>query len=153
MRSTPRLILTAIGVTAMLATAGCSWFNSRGNGYAQNPRPLEVPPDMVAAAPASSSGSVLASAQTATLQGFQVDGTRADVFAKIGGVLGAMPGVRIASSSAVLGLYDLVADGMPILLRVTEQNGQVMVTGVDPRGQGDSAIAIQKFLMDIRAKL
>ena len=150
----PTLIRSATILTVasvMVLGSGCAWFKSRGNGYAQNPRPLEVPPDLVAAGTASAGGTG-ATAQAA-LQGFQGAGTRAEVFARIGTALAGMQGVSVTSRAEALGLYELAINGAPVLLRITDQDGQSNVTAVDPRGQSSSAAAIEAFLNSLRTRL
>lgn len=151
-KSATRAMFAAAGITAILLSSGCSWFNKRGNGYAQNPRPLEVPPDLVVSTP-TAGGSVLASASTAGIAGFQVAGTRDQVYAAVGDALKGINGVRINSSAQALGLYDVVVAGANVLVRITEQNGQSVVSAVDARGQSASSETISSLLGQIRDRL
>src|SRR5690606_28110193 len=153
MRLSRHTVLPAIAATALAATvAGCSWF-SKDSGYALAPeaRPLEVPPDFdrpstdgAMAIPGESGqssvmrsslgqpGHAQAAAQAAS--GFTVAGDRQEVYARVGEVLEGTEGVTIASRAQVLGAYDVSYEGSNFLVRVSDGQGGVYVSAVDPRG-------------------
>lgn len=153
-QSVLRATSIAVVASAIVLGSGCSWFKTRGNGYAQNPRPLEVPPDLVAA-PANSGQSNVASAaaSAASLQGFQVQGSRDVVFAKVDKALRSLQGVTVTNSAQAIGIIEITNNGTPALVRVTENNGQSTVTAVDPQGQSGNAAALQQLLTALRAAL
>jgi uncharacterized lipoprotein len=136
--------LAVLIVTAVVAAPGCSWFRKPNKLYAQDAqsRPLEVPPDLdmprtdaavsVPEAAVTASGSATV-APTAAL-GFNVAGTRDEVFAKVGDALAAIEGVNIASRAQLLGAYDVSYKGANFLVRVSEVQGGAYVSAVDPRG-------------------
>lgn len=159
MRSTPatqsnrRILIAAIGLTAIVMSSGCSWFNKRGNGYAQNPRPLEVPPDLVVATPTSSGGSYMASASAANIASFQVAGSREQVFGLVAAALPKISGLKVNSQSPALGLIDVNMSGANILIRINEQDGQSVVSAVDARGQSASSETIAALLGQIKNQI
>ena len=153
----------AVLAVAVLATAGCSWFH-RGDtaAYRNSPesRPLEVPPDMsqpdtsnaMALPPAD--GSVMRSQVGAQpVGGFLVPGQRDAVFAKVGDVLAATPGVAIASKAQLLGSYDVSYEGSDFLVRLVQNGDNVQVSTVDPRGIAANGPAQQKLLAALKAAL
>lgn len=160
MRLSRRNILPAIAATALVATvAGCSWF-SKDTGYqlAAEARPLEVPPDLDVpdtsgameipgqAAPASVMRSSLGQpTATQAASGFTVAGERDAMFDRVGEVLERTEGVQIASRARVLGAYDVSYGGSNFLVRVSDGQGGVYVSAVDPRGvpaTGEAALAL-----------
>ena len=151
--SAVKVTVIATAVAAVLLSGGCSWFNKRGNGYAQNPRPLEVPPDLAAAKTPAVAGSVLASEANNTSAAFQVPGTRDEVFARVDTALSKIPGVKFESKAQSLGLFDLTLSGVNVLIRITEQNGQSLISAVDSRGQSSNSEAVSNLLRQIRANL
>ena len=160
-------VAAALAVT-LLATSGCSWFRKGDALYAQSPesRPLEVPPDLDlprtdGAAP---QGSVTASGQaiatqapaapgagasataTAQAQGFTTSGTRDEVYARVGELLGGIEGVEIASRAELLGAYDVNYEGANFLVRVSEVQAGAYVSAVDPRGMPATGDAPAKLI-------
>lgn len=143
----------AVLVVAIVASVtGCGWFHRSSKLYAGPPesRPLEVPPELDASALSSgntaSSTTASAAQQVATQAsslGFTAQGTRDDVFAKVGTALAAVPGVTIANRAPLIGAYDVSYAGSNFLVRVSAgEGGSVYVAAVDPRGlpaTGDAA--------------
>jgi uncharacterized lipoprotein len=140
-------------VVAGLGASGCSWFTKTDELYAlsEQERPLEVPPELdlpnTDAAMGVPGGSVTASetvtaaaqsreapAPTAADGGFAVEGSRDDVFARVGEALAATEGVEVISRAELLGAYDVNYQGSNFLVRVSEGAGGVQVSAVDPRG-------------------
>ena len=168
MRLSRRNILPAIAATALVATvAGCSWF-SKDTGYqlAAEARPLEVPPDLDVpdtsnameipgqAAPASVMRSELGQPTAAqAASGFTVAGDRDEVFARVGEVLEGTEGVEIASNARVLGVYDVSYGGSNFLVRVSDGQGGVYVSAVDPRGVPATGEAALKLIAALKAAL
>ena len=165
MRSNVSLRRTAVAVlvvAAIGATSGCSWFRKPNKLYAQDAqsRPLEVPPDLdqprtdaavgiPAAVTASGSPTV---APTAAL-GFNVAGSRDEVFAKVGDAVAAVEGVTIASRAQLLGAYDVSYMGSNFLVRVSEGQGGAYVSAVDPRGTAVTGEAPTKLIATLKAAL
>lgn len=143
-----RAVLMAL-IVAILAGTGCRWFRKDDDAYARSPesRPLEVPPDLdaprtdnaMALPPAGTTAinagaAPAAAAPTAAAVGFNVAGTRDDVFAKVGEVLDRTEGVTVASRAPLLGAYDVSYGGANFLVRVSATGNGVFVSAVDPRG-------------------
>lgn len=168
MRLTRHTVLTALAATALAATvAGCSWF-SKDTGYelAADQRPLEVPPDLDRpstegameipgeAAPSSVMRSSLGQPSAAqAASGFTVAGDREDVYARVGELLEATQGVEIASRARVLGAYDISYEGSNFLVRVSDGQGGVYVSAVDPRGVPATGEAALKLVAALKAAL
>jgi uncharacterized lipoprotein len=168
MRLSRRNILPAIAATALVATvAGCSWF-SKDTGYqlAAESRPLEVPPDLDVpdtsnameipgqAATASVMRSELGQPSAAqAASGFTVAGDREDLFNRVGEVLEGTEGVEIASRARVLGAYDVSYGGSNFLVRVSDGQGGVYVSAVDPRGVPATGEAALKLIATLKAAL
>lgn len=172
MRLSRHTVLPAIAATALAATvAGCSWF-SKDSAYelAAEARPLEVPPDLdrpstdgAMAIPGESGqssvmrsslgqpGQAQAAAQAAS--GFTVAGDRQEVYARVGEVLEGTEGVTIASRAQVLGAYDVSYEGSNFLVRVSDGQGGVYVSAVDPRGVPATGAAALKLVATLRAAL
>ena len=169
------LAVTAALAVTLLATSGCSWFRKGDALYAQSPesRPLEVPPDLDlprtdGAAP---QGSVTASGQaiatqapaapgagasataTAQAQGFTTSGTRDEVYARVGELLGGIEGVEIASRAELLGAYDVNYEGANFLVRVSDVQAGAYVSAVDPRGMPATGDAPAKLIAALQGAI
>lgn len=156
------VIAMSVGV---LGASGCRWFHKK-DMYALSPdeRPLEFPPafdetEAERSLSTTASGSVtrssLSGAESTTTRvlGFNVPGDRATVFARVGELLAATPGLTISSRAQLLGAFDVDYEGQKFLVRVSESGGGSNVSAVDPRGQpADNASAI-KVIAALRAAL
>ncbi|OHE85308.1 MAG: hypothetical protein A2579_09495 [Lysobacterales bacterium RIFOXYD1_FULL_69_11] len=181
-RRTRIAVAGALAVT-LLATSGCSWFRKGDALYAQSPesRPLEVPPDLdlPRTAGAAPQGSVTASGQsiatqapaapapapavgasagatataTAQTQGFTTSGTRDEVYARVGELLGGIEGVEIASRAELLGAYDVNYEGANFLVRVSEVQAGAYVSAVDPRGMPATGDAPAKLIAALQGAI
>lgn len=147
---------------AVLGVTGCKWFRKGNPDYAMSAetRPLEVPPDLnlpntagamklpPVGAPAATQGAAAAASAT----GFNVAGTREEVFAKVGDALGGIEGVNIASRAQLLGSYDVAYEGSNFLVRVVGVEAGAYVSAVDPRGL-PAAGSAPKLIAALKAKL
>ncbi|MGY1425040.1 hypothetical protein [Lysobacter sp. A289] len=160
MRSTISLSQAAVAgilLVGLAAGSGCSWFSKTDELYAQQTRPLEVPPDLdlprtgaalempagsatasetVAAAAASpGSAATAAPAQMGSAgAGFVVPGSRDEVFAQVDAALAEVDGVTVASRAKLLGAFDVNYRDSNFLVRVSETEAGAYVSAVDPRG-------------------
>src|SRR5690606_33663815 len=82
--------------------------------------------------------------------GFTVPGTRDEVFNRLGEALTAA-GATIASKAQLLGAYDVSYEGGHLLVRVTEVQGGVYVSAVDPRGVPATGEAPDRLMAQLRA--
>lgn len=149
---------------AVLGASGCRWFR-KDDAYAMSPdqRPLELPPafdpaeaerSLATTASGSVTRSSLPSAPTSTSAlGFSAPGDRATVFARVGELLAATPGLTIASRAQLLGAFDVDYEGQKFLIRVSEGSGGSSVSAVDPRGQPADNAAASKVIAALRAAL
>lgn len=149
---------------AVLGASGCRWFHKK-DVYAMNAddRPLEFPPafdpaeaerSLAATASGSVTRSSLSGTDTATRSlGFVVPGDRATVFAKVGELLAATPGLTIASRAQLLGAFDVDYEGQKFLIRVSEGTSGSSVSAVDARGQPADNPAATKVIAALRAAL
>ncbi len=156
-------------VAVLLATglSGCHWFKKKNELYTQSAesRPLEVPPDLDrpaadrAMALPTVGNSVTASATAAARPGaaapvgFNAAGERDAVFAKVGDVLAATSGVKIASKAEILGTYDVDYMDAKFLVRVTKAGDGTYVSAVDPRGLPPSGEAAGKLIGLLKAAI
>lgn len=151
-------------VLLMSSVTGCHWFKKKSDLYTQSAeaRPLEVPPDLDRPSveramnlPETSAGKVVtASAQpAANPTSFAVVGERDAVFAKLGEVLAATSGVRIASKAEILGTYDVDYQDSKFLVRVTKAGDKLYVAAVDPRGLPPSGEVAGKLIVLLKAAL
>ena len=85
--------------------------------------------------------------------GFNVPGDRASVFARVGELLGATPGLTIASRAQLLGAFDVDYEGQKFLIRISEASSGSNVSAVDPRGQPADNAAASKVIDALRAAL
>lgn len=159
-------ILLALAA-AVLAASGCRWFRKENALYAQSAesRPLEVPPDLdrptgdgamaLPEPPQSVTRSSMTPArpQGSGATGFTVDGERDQVFARVGEVLEATPGLTIAGRAQILGSYDVSYEGSNFLVRVSQSGDRAYVSAVDPRGQPAAGEAATKLIAALRAEL
>ncbi|HEY4529577.1 MAG TPA: hypothetical protein VIG97_04510 [Luteimonas sp.] len=170
MRPSRSLFRPAIAVaiaTALVATAGCSWFRKDNALYAAAPqdRPLEVPPDLdrpdtsaAMAVPSAGPTSVTRSTMTpsasaspaaAAGNGFTVAAPRDEVFGRIEQVLAGIEGVSVVSKAQLLGTYDIDAGDSKFLVRVSQADSGSYVSAVDPRGvaaTGEDAVRVIEAL-------
>jgi uncharacterized lipoprotein len=140
--SIPRALIAGALLAALVATSGCGWFRKGDKLYAADPesRPLEVPPPLPAPGTEGTT-SVSASSVTASGEGrvspplgFNTGGTRDEAFERLGEALAGIEGVTVASQAKLLGAYDVNYAGSNFLVRVSEIEGGVYVSAVDPRG-------------------
>jgi hypothetical protein len=155
--------LAALAIALVGGVTGCKWFRKGDRNYAmsEETRPLEVPPDLnlpntagamklppTAAQTATQGGASAASSAT----GFNVAGTREEVFAKVGEALGGIEGLTIASRAQLLGSYDVAYEGSNFLVRVVGVEAGAYVSAVDPRGL-PAAGSAPKLIAALKAKL
>ena len=169
MQSQKILRITAVLLVSSVAiTSGCGWLKGKKNkDYAlpAEQRPLEIPPDLdrptadaALNAPAAGNSVTRSSVQQSMASpesgaGFTVQGSRDQVFEKVGTVLAATPGVTIASKAQLLGSYDVNFEGANFLLRVSDVSGGAYVSAVDPRGVPAQGAAPVKLLNALKAGL
>lgn len=148
-------------VLLLTSLSGCHWFKKKNELYTLSGevRPLEVPPDLdrpaadkAMALPAATSVST-ASTRPQAATGFSVAADRDAVFAKVGEVLAATPGVQIASKAEILGTYDIDYMGSKFLVRVTKAGDGAFVSAVDPRGLPPSGEAAGKLIAALKAAI
>lgn len=167
--SLSRSLALALLAVSVAGLSGCKWFKKGAKGdYALSPeaRPLEVPPDLTlpttsgamqipvagpATAAAPSAGAPAATAPASG--GFNVAGSRDEVFAKVGDALGSIEGVNIASRAQMLGTYDVAYEGANFLVRVVGVEAGAYVSAVDPRGLPATGEAPTKLMAALKAKL
>lgn len=149
---------------ALLGTSGCSWFRKKDYySLDTDKRPLEFPPAFDAAEAERSlattaSGSVTrsslaGSAAASSTMGFDVAGDRAAVFARVGELLSATPGLTIASRAQLLGAYDVDYQGQKFLIRISESGSGSNVSAVDARGLPAGNDAASKLIAALKASL
>lgn len=166
-----RTAIAGLAFVAVAGLSGCSWFTKTDEMYAQSEqsRPLEVPPDLdlprTDAAVGMPQGSVTASqtvtaaaasrdsAPAAATSGFTVPGTRDEVFAQVGQALATVEGLQIASSAELLGAYDVNYQGSNFLVRVSQAEGGVYVSAVDPRGMPAAGAGATQLIATLKATL
>lgn len=167
--SVARALAVALLAVAVVGMTGCKWFRKGARGdYALSPeaRPLEVPPDLnlpntsgamqiprsaaQTRTPAAAPGAAPA---VASATGFNVPGSREDVFAKVGTALEGIEGVVIATRAQLLGTYDVSYEGSNFLVRVAAIEGGAYVSAVDPRGLPASGEAPTKLIAALKAAL
>lgn len=153
-----------VAVLLVTSLSGCHWFKKKNDLYTQSTesRPLEVPPDLdrpsvdkAMALPATSSATATASAATSATvvaaTGFAAAGERDAVFAKVGEVLAATNGVRVANKADILGTYDVDYMDAKFLIRVTKAGNGAYVSAVDPRGLPPTGDAAGKLIAALKA--
>ncbi|WP_028918557.1 hypothetical protein [Pseudoxanthomonas suwonensis] len=165
-----RLVRASAGVllafTVVASLGGCSWFRKGPKGdYALSPeaRPLEVPPDLnlpdtsgaMALPPAAGQAAqqVPGAAPAASPSGFTVEGTRDEVFARVGTALEGIEGLTISSRAQLLGTYDVSYEGTDFLVRVVAVQNGAYVSAVDPRGVQATSPAALKAITSVQAAL
>lgn len=171
MSQSSRLVRASAGVllafTVVASLGGCSWFRKGPKGdYALSPeaRPLEVPPDLnlpdtsgaMALPPAggqTAQQQVPGAAPAASPSGFTVEGTRDEVFARVGTALEGIEGLTISSRVQLLGTYDVSYEGTDFLVRVVAVQNGAYVSAVDPRGVQATSPAALKAIASVQAAL
>jgi uncharacterized lipoprotein len=160
-----RAIAPLAAVLLVTSLSGCHWFKKKSELYTQSveSRPLEVPPDLnrpgtshameLPGAPAASSVTASASRPVVASTGFTASGDRDAVFAKVGEVLAATEGVRIASKAEILGTYDVDYLDSKFLVRVSKAGDGAFVSAVDPRGLPPSGDAAGKLVSLLKAAI
>ncbi|HEX7801948.1 MAG TPA: hypothetical protein VF471_04245 [Pseudoxanthomonas sp.] len=147
---------------AVLGVTGCKWFRKGNPDYAMSAetRPLEVPPDLnlpntagaMKLPPVGSQATAATQSAAASATGFNVAGTRDEVFAKVGEALAGVDGLTIASRAQLLGSYDVNYEGSNFLVRVVAVEAGAYVSAVDPRGL-PAAGSAPKLIAALKAKL
>ena len=159
-------VIASLAATVAL-TSGCSWFRKDNAAYklSGEARPLEVPPDLdrpsadkamslpAAGGSVSASGMNNAGGSSAAPIGFNASGDRDVLFAKVGEVLAATPGVKIANKAQILGTYDVDYMDAKFLVRVTKAGEGVYISAVDPRGLPPVGEAPVKLIGTLKAAI
>jgi uncharacterized lipoprotein len=166
-----RLAAVALAVSAASGLAGCSWFKKTHELYAQSPemRPLEVPPDLdlprtdgamaLPPAPGSVTRSTMGAqaagtaAAAANPTGFTVAGDRDALFARVGELLDATPGLTVVTRAQILGTYDVDYEGQKFLVRVVKVDSGAYISAIDPRGLPAEGEAPVKLIAALKAAL
>lgn len=170
MRLSPRATRVAtvfVAATLVIGVSGCSMFGKKSELYTKSgeSRPLEVPPDLDrpsaeramalpnAGGSVSASGMNNAGGSTAAPIGFNAAGERDAVFAKVGEVLAATQGVKIASKAQILGTYDVSYMDANFLVRITKVGNGAYISAVDPRGLPPTGDAPVKLIGALKAAI
>lgn len=168
MRLSPRAtrVVAVLAVAALVTgVSGCRMFGKKSELYTQSSetRPLEVPPDLdrpsldrAMALPetsVSASGMNKAGGSSAAPIGFNATGERDAVFARVGDVLAATDGVKIASKAQILGTYDVSYMGSDFLVRITKVGNGAYISAVDPRGLPPTGEAPTKLIAALKAAI
>lgn len=158
------LAVAVLAACVVAGLSGCQWFRKSDRGdytLAPEARPLEVPPDLnlpdtSGAAKLPNTASALAASAPAPAvsgTGFRTGGSRDEVFGKLEPLLKATEGLTIASSAALLGVYDVTYAGSNFLVRVTAVEGGAYVAAVDPRGLPASGEGPTRLIAALKAQL
>jgi hypothetical protein len=163
-----RVLLPVVLAMSVVGLSGCKWFHKGPKGdYAltEQARPLEVPPDLnvpstagamqvptVATGAAAGVGQQ-AGPSTVNTSGFNVAGTREEVFTKLGNALGTVDGLTIASAAQLLGSYDVSYQGVSFLVRVSAIASGTYVSAVDPRGVPANGPEATRLMAELKNKL
>ena len=168
MRLYPRAtrVATVFALAALVTgMSGCSMFGKKSELYTLSgeSRPLEVPPDLdrpstdramaLPSTSVSASGMNKAGGSTAAPIGFNATGERDAVFARVGDVLAATDGVKIASKAQILGTYDVTYMGSDFLVRVTKVGNGAYISAVAPRGLPPTGEAPTKLIAALKAAI
>ncbi len=158
------VVAPIVAALLIASLSGCHWLNKKNDLYTQSSeaRPLEVPPDLdrpsadhamevPTVGRSVTESATVAARSTATSTGFAVAGDRDAVFAKVGEVLAATSGVRIASKAEILGTYDVDYQDAKFLVRVSKTGGGLYVSAVDPRGLPPPGDAAAKLIAILQA--
>lgn len=169
-RSMLRPAIAVAIVTALVATAGCSWFRKDSALYAPAPqdRPLEVPPDLdrpdtssamavpeagTTSVTRSTMGAAAPAAQQPSNSGFNVAAPRDEVFQRVEPLLAGIEGVTVVSKAQLLGTYDIDAGDSRFLVRVSQSGEGTYVSAVDPRGLPATGADAVRVIEALRAGL
>lgn len=154
--SKSRLATAALVLVAVTATSGCGWFRKENKLYAKDAmsRPLEVPPDLdLPRTDAAVSVPGAPAAPAAAANGFAVQGSREEVFARVGDALAGIEGLTVASSAQALGVYDVSYEGSNFLVRVSDNSAGTFVSVVDARGLPATGEGPGKVVASLKAAL
>lgn len=157
--SKSRLATAALVLVAVTATSGCGWFRKENKLYAKDAmsRPLEVPPDLdlprTDAAVSVPGAPAAPAAAAAAANGFAVQGSREEVFARVGDALAGIEGLTVASSAQALGVYDVSYEGSNFLVRVSDNSAGTFVSVVDARGLPATGEGPGKVVASLKAAL
>ncbi|WCE03282.1 hypothetical protein [Pseudoxanthomonas sp. JBR18] len=159
-----RSLMPALLAISIVGLSGCHWFHKGPKGdYAlsEQERPLEVPPDLNAPNTAgamqvptvATGASQQAGASAVNTSGFNVSGSRDEVFAKVGDALGTVDGLTIASRAQLLGSYDVSYQGASFLVRVAAITSGTYVSAVDPRGLPATGPEATRLMAELKNRL
>lgn len=158
----PKAAAPLVAVLLVAGLSGCHWFGKKTELYTQSAesRPLEVPPDLdrpsvdrAIALPSTGASAPVSAPVAVAATGFSVAGERDAVFAKVGDVLAATAGVRIANKADILGTYDVDYMDAKFLIRVTKAGDGAYVSAVDPRGLPPTGEAAGTLIGALKAAL
>lgn len=177
----PRAVVAGVLVMALSGCGWFGGTNELYAEAPEN-RPLEVPPDLdlprtgatadATTGSVTASGTVAAAAGAATApavggessqttnapaasspSGFNVPGSREQVFAQVDTALAGMEGVSVASRAELLGVFDVNYQQANFLVRVSEVEAGTYVSAVDPRGMPATDAAAVQLIAQLQAAL
>ena len=179
----PGRLLGLLLILMIALTAGCGWFGGNKRKVAAyelapEARPLELPPDLdmpmanpemvipvvppgpVGTGPAPPIRGVgtpaAAAAAGVTIAGvtdFTLEDSKANAFRRIGLALGRVEGVHTASSSELLGTFEVQYLGQDFLIRIEEAEVGVRVDAVTTDGREISTGPASQLLAQLKQRL
>lgn len=105
------------------------------------------------APPAPEAASAPPAAVAANPAGFNVPGSREQVFGQVDTALDTIEGVSVASRAELLGVFDINYQQANFLVRVSEVEGGAYVSAVDPRGMPATDEAAVQLIAQLQAAL
>lgn len=161
MTSTTRLMRTlllgAVALGLVSASAGCHWFKPKSS-YATSVenRPLEVPPDLdlpdTSAATQLPSSASLSATHPGAAPEITLAGSATDAYPRVGKALEGIEGVVINGRAEALGSYDVTYQGQSFLVRVQDSNGGSRLMALTADGRMLTSGPAAELMAAIKAK-
>lgn len=172
----PRRLLLLALVATLTATSGCGWFRSKKAIYESSPesRPLELPPDLdmpqansemvipqvkpgrvgnSPAPPVTAPPVSAAAGEAAGINDFVLDDQPESAFRRIGLALARIEGANVASSSQLLGSFEVQYQGQDFLVRAQPEGQGTRVSAVAPDGRALTSGPATQLLALLKQRL
>lgn len=179
----PGRLLGLALVATVTVTSGCGWFGGNKKAAYESSsesRPLELPPDLdmpqansemvipqvrpgrtgnspapVPSAPpaAGPQAAAVAGVASAGISEFTLEDQIENAFRRISLALGRTEGVNVASSSQLLGSFEVQYQGQDFLIRIQPEGSSSRVSAVAPDGRALTAGPATELLAQLKQRL
>ncbi len=162
----PRPLLIGALALALASQGGCAWtrdklgMDAKYQESVQN-QPLEVPPGLdtpstaagIAIPSVSPNPNATVARPAAGISSFTMADGIDSAYRRLGLALGKLPGVTVGNAAKALNSYEVVYEGVTMLVRAEAAGDQTRVTALGPDGKPLDTAVSNQLLGQLKARL